>query len=40
MKQINHWIAGGEVATSSGRSSVVYDPARGEQTAAVGLAWP
>ncbi len=38
MKQINHWIAGGEVATSSGRSSVVYDPARGEQTAAVGLA--
>jgi malonate-semialdehyde dehydrogenase (acetylating)/methylmalonate-semialdehyde dehydrogenase len=38
VKQINHWIAGGEVATTSGRSGVVYDPARGEQSATVGFA--
>ena len=38
MKQINHWIAGGEVATTSGRAGVVYDPATGEQSGSVGFA--
>ena len=38
MKQINHWLAGGEVATTSGRSGVVYNPATGEQSASVGFA--
>jgi malonate-semialdehyde dehydrogenase (acetylating) / methylmalonate-semialdehyde dehydrogenase len=38
MKQINHWIAGGEVASTSGRSGVVFDPATGEQSATVGFA--
>jgi len=38
MKQINHIIGGEEVATTSGRTSPVYDPATGEVTAQVGLA--
>jgi len=38
MKQINHVIDGKEVATTSGRSSPVYNPATGETTAQVGLA--
>ena len=38
MKRIDHWIAGGEVATTSGRSGVVFDPATGEQAAEVGFA--
>jgi len=38
MKQINHVIAGKEVATTSGRSSPVYNPATGEMSAQVGLA--
>jgi malonate-semialdehyde dehydrogenase (acetylating)/methylmalonate-semialdehyde dehydrogenase len=38
MKQINHIIGGEEVASSSGRTSDVYDPATGEVTAKVGLA--
>ena len=38
MKQVNHWIAGGEVATTSGRSGVVFNPATGEQSATVGFA--
>ncbi len=38
MKQIKHWIAGGEVASTSGRSGVVFDPATGEQSGSVGFA--
>ena len=38
VKRIDHWIAGGEVATTSGRSGVVFDPATGEQAAEVGFA--
>lgn len=38
MKQINHIIAGSEVASTSGRTSEVYNPANGEVTATVGLA--
>ncbi len=38
MKQINHIIGGEEVASTSGRTSPVYNPATGEITAHVGLA--
>ncbi|MCL1594937.1 MAG: CoA-acylating methylmalonate-semialdehyde dehydrogenase [Actinomycetia bacterium] len=38
MKKINHIINGAEVATTSGRTSPVYNPATGETTAEVGLA--
>ncbi|MCZ7532556.1 MAG: CoA-acylating methylmalonate-semialdehyde dehydrogenase [Acidimicrobiia bacterium] len=38
MKQINHIIGGSEIASSSGRTSDVYNPATGEVTATVGLA--
>jgi malonate-semialdehyde dehydrogenase (acetylating)/methylmalonate-semialdehyde dehydrogenase len=38
VKQIGHWIDGTPVAGSSGRSAVVYDPARGVQAAEVALA--
>jgi malonate-semialdehyde dehydrogenase (acetylating)/methylmalonate-semialdehyde dehydrogenase len=38
LKQINHIIGGREVATTSGRTSPVYNPATGEVTAHVGLA--
>jgi malonate-semialdehyde dehydrogenase (acetylating)/methylmalonate-semialdehyde dehydrogenase len=38
LKLINHIIGAEEVATTSGRSSPVYNPATGEVTAMVGLA--
>jgi malonate-semialdehyde dehydrogenase (acetylating)/methylmalonate-semialdehyde dehydrogenase len=38
MKQIKHIIAGREVASTSGRTSPVFNPATGEVTAEVGLA--
>ncbi|MHB1534935.1 MAG: CoA-acylating methylmalonate-semialdehyde dehydrogenase [Acidimicrobiales bacterium] len=38
MRQISHWIAGKHVASASGRTSPVYDPATGRVTAQVGLA--
>ncbi len=38
MHAINHWIGNQRVAGASGRTSAVYDPATGEQTAAVDLA--
>ncbi len=38
MKQINHIIGGSEIASTSGRTSDVYNPATGEVTAKVGLA--
>ncbi|KAA3636163.1 MAG: methylmalonate-semialdehyde dehydrogenase (CoA acylating) [Armatimonadetes bacterium] len=38
MKQINHIIGGNEIASTSGRTSEVYNPATGEVTATVGLA--
>ena len=38
MKTIGHWIGGRLVTPKSGRTSPVYDPARGLQTAEVGLA--
>lgn len=38
MKQINHIIGGEEVASSSGRTADVFNPATGEVTAKVGLA--
>jgi malonate-semialdehyde dehydrogenase (acetylating)/methylmalonate-semialdehyde dehydrogenase len=38
MQQINHIIGGEEVASSSGRTADVYNPATGEVTAKVGLA--
>jgi malonate-semialdehyde dehydrogenase (acetylating)/methylmalonate-semialdehyde dehydrogenase len=38
MKRISHWIDGKVVAGTSGRTSPVFDPARGVQTAEVDLA--
>lgn len=38
MKQINHIIGGSEIASNSGRTSDVHNPATGEVTATVGLA--
>ncbi|HEX5585723.1 MAG TPA: CoA-acylating methylmalonate-semialdehyde dehydrogenase [Acidimicrobiia bacterium] len=38
MKSLQHWIDGKLVAGSSGRTSPVFDPALGEQTAEVDLA--
>jgi malonate-semialdehyde dehydrogenase (acetylating)/methylmalonate-semialdehyde dehydrogenase len=38
MKRISHWINGRTVAGTSGRTGPVYNPALGEQTAAVDLA--
>jgi malonate-semialdehyde dehydrogenase (acetylating)/methylmalonate-semialdehyde dehydrogenase len=38
MKAIHHLISGEAVASSSGRTSPVFDPATGAQTGAVGLA--
>jgi len=38
MKQINHIIGGEEVASASGRTTPVYNPATGEIAAEVGLA--
>ncbi|HAN70587.1 MAG TPA: methylmalonate-semialdehyde dehydrogenase (CoA acylating), partial [Actinobacteria bacterium] len=38
VRTIDHWINGGTVASTSGRTSPVYDPATGQQQAVVGLA--
>ena len=38
MKRISHWIDGKIVPSTSGNSSVVFDPSTGEQTAALDLA--
>ena len=38
MKAIGHWVGGRPVAGTSGRTAVVYDPARGVQAAEVALA--
>jgi malonate-semialdehyde dehydrogenase (acetylating) / methylmalonate-semialdehyde dehydrogenase len=38
VKQITHWVDGQAVAGTSGRQGPVYNPATGEQTAAVDLA--
>ena len=38
MKSINHWIGGQLVASKSGRSANVWDPATGEVQAQVDLA--
>ena len=40
MRTIDHWINGALVASTSGRTGPVYNPATGEQQAAVGLASP
>ena len=38
VKPINHWISGARVAGESGRTSPVYNPARGVQTGVLDLA--
>lgn len=38
MRRIDHWIDNGLVASTSGRTSPVFNPATGEQQAEVGLA--
>ena len=38
MRTIDHWINGRPVPSASGRSGPVFNPATGEQQAAVGLA--
>jgi malonate-semialdehyde dehydrogenase (acetylating)/methylmalonate-semialdehyde dehydrogenase len=38
MNHIHHWIGGGVVESTSGRTAPVYNPALGEQTGIVGLA--
>ena len=38
MRSIDHWINGRTVASASGRTGPVFNPATGEQQAAVGLA--
>jgi malonate-semialdehyde dehydrogenase (acetylating)/methylmalonate-semialdehyde dehydrogenase len=40
MNRISHWIDGKVVASTSGNSAPVFDPATGEQTSAVDLASP
>ncbi|HHC07810.1 MAG TPA: CoA-acylating methylmalonate-semialdehyde dehydrogenase [Actinobacteria bacterium] len=40
MRLISHWIAGSPTRGKSSRTSPVYDPATGRQTAEVGLAEP
>jgi malonate-semialdehyde dehydrogenase (acetylating)/methylmalonate-semialdehyde dehydrogenase len=40
VQRIEHWINGSLTAGTSGRTSPVYNPATGEQTAAVDLADP
>ena len=37
-KPINHWISGQRVAGESGRTSPVYNPAKGVQTGVLDLA--
>ena len=38
MKRISHWINGGTVASTSGRTGPIWNPATGEQQAEVGFA--
>src|SRR3954452_8689581 len=38
VKRISHWVGGRSVASESGRSGPVYNPASGRQTGAVGFA--
>ncbi len=38
MNRISHWIDGQVVESTSGRSAAVFNPATGEQSAAVDLA--
>ena len=38
MNRIGHWIDGAAVAGTSGRTAVVFDPARGVQSGEVDLA--
>lgn len=38
MEQVNHWIDNKDVASTSGRTTPVYDPALGVETKRVGLA--
>ena len=38
MRTIDHWINGSPVASSSGKTSPVFNPATGHQQATVGLA--
>ena len=38
MRRIDHWINGANVASTSGRTGPVFDPATGKQQAEVGLA--
>jgi malonate-semialdehyde dehydrogenase (acetylating)/methylmalonate-semialdehyde dehydrogenase len=38
VQRINHWIGGARVASESGRSGPVYDPASGDRTAEVDFA--
>jgi malonate-semialdehyde dehydrogenase (acetylating) / methylmalonate-semialdehyde dehydrogenase len=38
VKPINHWIQGAPYAGTSGRSGIVYNPAKGEQSGAVDFA--
>src|SRR5262249_34457225 len=38
VRQIGHWVGGGAVAGSAGRSGPVVDPARGEETGRVAFA--
>ena len=40
MKAVGHWIGGGPVAGTSGRTGPVYDPATGDEAARVDLASP
>jgi malonate-semialdehyde dehydrogenase (acetylating) / methylmalonate-semialdehyde dehydrogenase len=38
IRTVNHWIGGAGVASTSGRSGIVWDPATGEQQARVDFA--
>ena len=38
MKKIGHYVNGNHIEPESGRTHAVFNPATGEQTAAVGLA--
>src|SRR5581483_6888873 len=38
LQRVNHWIGGKPVESTSGRSAAVWNPATGEQQAAVDLA--
>ena len=38
IRTVNHWIGGRSIASTSGRSGIVWNPATGEEQATIGFA--